>query len=73
MNDETTLRQYLADAEAALHQLATGAKVAAIRDASGRQVNYGPAEMAGLRAYIAELRAKLGQGGRARAARVYFG
>lgn len=73
MTDPVILRQRLTEAESALHQLTTGARVVSIRDASGRQVNYTAATQGDLRAYITDLRGQLGQGGRAPAKRVYFG
>lgn len=73
MTDPATLRQRLVEAEAALHRLSIGAHVASLRDAGGRQVNYTPGDEGRLRAYITSLQSQLGVGGRARAARVFFG
>lgn len=73
MTDETTLRQRLAEAEQALHDLSLGASVAGLRDASGRQINYTPADATRLSVYIAGLKRQLGMdGARAPARRVYF-
>lgn len=53
-------QQQLTEAEAALHQLATGKKAVRLQQ-NGRIVEYLPANMAQLRAYINELKIALGQ------------
>lgn len=72
MTDAVTLRQRLEEAQAALHALATGTQRVQIRDASGRQISYAPADVGQLRAYIAELKAQLDPGRRRRAIGVWF-
>lgn len=73
MTDETTLRQRLAEAEQALHDLTIGGGLASLRDASGRQINYTPADAPRLSVYIAGLKKQLGMdGGRPPARRVFF-
>lgn len=73
MTDDTILRQRLAEAEQALHELTLGASVAGLRDASGRQITYTAADAIRLSVYIADLKRQLGlDGGRAPARRVFF-
>lgn len=73
MADAATLRQRLDEAEQALHELTLGLSTASLRDASGSQVNYTPADAPALRAYIAGLKRDLGiSGGRAPARLVFF-
>lgn len=72
MNDDETLRQRLAEAEQALHEVELGQSTTALRDASGRQVTFTPADAVRLRAYIASLKQQLGFGGRPAARPVYF-
>jgi hypothetical protein len=49
----------LADAEQALHDLATGAAVRVYVDQNGERIEYTPARMPSLRAYIQDLRAAI--------------
>lgn len=53
----------LAEAEAALHALAIGEKEVSV-GYDGKSVTYTKTNMGALRAYIAELKRALGQGGR---------
>lgn len=63
MPTPSELRVYLAEAEAALHALMTGKQSVSVGYES-KTVTYTKAEIGALRAYIAELKARLGQGGR---------
>lgn len=63
MASKDQLRAWLTEAEAALHALSLGQGEAAVRDADGRQVTYSAANLVQLRAYIADLKRQLGQGG----------
>jgi hypothetical protein len=72
MTDTETLRLRLAQAEQALHDLQMGTSVVSIRDASGRQVNYTPADATRLSVYVQALKGQLGQGGRPPARLVQF-
>lgn len=70
MTDPAILQQRLTEAEAALHRLSTGSHAEEIRYAAGpasRSVRYTAANMADLRAYIADLRRQLGLSSRRRA------
>lgn len=60
MADTATLTGWLADAEAALQQLAMGTSVVSV-SYDGRTVTYTPANEARLRARIRELKQQLGQ------------
>jgi gpW len=53
--DQATAQQYLADAEAARHRLAMGAREVEIAAADGRRTTYALADMAALDAYISLL------------------
>lgn len=50
------LRQRLAEAEEALHQLNTGEKVRIFQDQNGERVEYNAASIPKLEAYIAKLK-----------------
>lgn len=52
-------QQQLDEAIAARHQLAIGARVIAIRDPSGRQLQFTPTTLKDLNAYIAQLQSEL--------------
>lgn len=70
MPDAATLQARLDEAEAALHRLTTGSQAEDVRYAAGpanRSVRYTAANIAELRAYIADLRRQLGQPTRRRA------
>lgn len=54
-----TVAENLATAEAALVALLTGKAVTEFRDSNGEYVKYSQADLASLRAYIAELKAQL--------------
>lgn len=54
-----TAAQRLAEAEDALHNLLVGRGVQTLQDQSGEAVTYTAANVARLRAYIAELKAEL--------------
>lgn len=58
--EKTLYTSRLAEAEEALHQLNIGSALAELRDQNGEIVKYSPASRPALRAYIAELRIKLG-------------
>ncbi|MEA1674089.1 gpW family head-tail joining protein [Nitrospirillum sp. BR 11163] len=70
--DPDTLRRQLCEAEAALHKATMGASLEEVRDGSGRVARYTPADITALRIHIAELKAKLGIGGRAGPMRPMF-
>ncbi len=78
MTDVATLQSYLADAEAKLHQLATGQSVVEIRHGMNKYMRFNVARIGELRAYIADLKGQLvalgvlSSGGRPRARRVAF-
>jgi hypothetical protein len=74
MTDTATLQARLAEAEAAMHRLMIGERVR-LANSDGQQIEYASYVSDGprLRAYIDELKAQLGIGGRARARRVVFG
>jgi hypothetical protein len=59
MADLATLQTRLAEAEAALHQLATGAKAQSVTTDSGA-ITYTPANLPGLQAYVLHLKAQIG-------------
>lgn len=61
MTDTATLMARLAEAEAALHELSTGARVVQVRNDLGEQVSYQPADRAQLSNYIADLKCQLGR------------
>ena len=61
----------LTQAEDALHQLRTGARVVEVRTDT-ESVKYAPADAAGLAAYVAQLRRQLGEAPRAAAIGVRF-
>lgn len=73
MTDTATLTTYLAEAEAALHNLLTGSKVVTVKTELG-ETTYRSyvSDIANLRAYIAELKAQLGQTGRRRGTAIGF-
>lgn len=54
------LRQRLADAEEAYHQLATGRAVVELRDSNGETIKYSQASIRLLTTYIASLKRQLG-------------
>ena len=58
MADLGTLQARLAEAEAALHALATGTKVVAV-ERNGKKLTYTAATMAQLRGYIADLNGQI--------------
>ena len=60
MSTQVDLQQLLAEAEAAYHQLVTGTSVVEVRDQSGDTVRYQAAHAGRLKAYIEEIRRKLG-------------
>lgn len=70
MADKATLEARLAEAEAAMHSLRLGKSVVEISTET-ETVKYTPARIAGLAAYIRELKVALGQTG-GRAVRVGF-
>ena len=51
--------ELLAEAKMALHNLSIGASVVEARDSTGEMVRYTPANASRLKAYIAELTAKI--------------
>lgn len=55
MATKAVLRQRLAEAEEALHQLQTGEKVRVFQDQNGERVEYNSANISKLQAYIAKL------------------
>ena len=60
-----TLKQWLLDAQTAMHDLAVGAKVVQVQygqNQGNRMVTYKMADMGALRGYIAELKRQLGIG-----------
>lgn len=60
---QATLRQWLTDAQQAMHDLATGTKIVQVQYGQGdgnRMVTYKVGDMAALRGYIQELKAQLG-------------
>ena len=70
-----TLQQWLLDAQTAVHDLTVGGKPVVVTYAQGdgtRSVTYTPANIAGLHAYIQELKAQLGITRGRRAIRPYF-
>ncbi|WP_372000914.1 gpW family head-tail joining protein [Tistrella mobilis] len=69
--DIETARRMLAEAEAALHALMIGQRVVTVAH-DGKSVTYTAARAGDLRAWIAELRVKAGQGGGRRAIGVDF-
>lgn len=73
MADTATLQAWLAEAEAALHQLEMGRAEVSV-SYNGKMVTYKGTERAALQAYIAKLKAELGEGGgRPRSRGVVFG
>ena len=56
-----TLREKLADAEQAYHDLMLGRAVRVVVDQNGERVEYTAANAARLAAYIADLKRQLGQ------------
>lgn len=72
MKTREEIQALLDEAEAAYHRLITGTTTVSTRDATGRQVTYSQANAAALTAYIAGLKAQLGQRGGYRALRVRF-
>ena len=63
MTNQTELRARLDEAEAALHDLMTGRREVSVAY-DGKSVTYSRTDVAKLRAYIAELKGKVGSGGR---------
>lgn len=64
MPDSVTLNARLVEAETALHALLTGRREVKVQFAMGdssREASFTPANVAELRAYIADLRRQLGQ------------
>jgi hypothetical protein len=59
MADTATLQARLEEAEAAYHQLRTGARRVRVKY-EGREVEYDPTNATDLAGYIAELKAQLG-------------
>lgn len=51
-----TLAERLAEAETALHRLQTGAALVTVRSQAGEYVQYRPADLDRLAAYVADLR-----------------
>jgi len=64
-------KQQLADAEAALHSILVQGSIARMRHGD-KSMEWNAQNVGDLRAYIAELRGKLGQNGRGSARRVIF-
>ncbi|MGJ4927481.1 gpW family head-tail joining protein [Bradyrhizobium sp. HKCCYLRH3095] len=64
-------RQQLAEAEAALHSILVQGSVARMRHGD-KSMEWNAQNVDGLRAYIAELKGRLGQNGRGAARRVSF-
>lgn len=62
--DRTTAQGYLVEAEAARHQLATGARAVEVVESDGARVRYAEADMAALDRYIAQLRIQASASGR---------
>ncbi|APX21713.1 MAG: hypothetical protein CML50_00720 [Rhodobacteraceae bacterium] len=71
MADTATLEARLEDAEEALHAVLMGESVTVVAY-DGHRTEYGPANEAGLRRYIASLKRQLGQGGVRGSRRVIF-
>ncbi len=63
MTDIEVLKQRLAEAEEAQHQLAMGRSVVELKDSNGETVKYNQASMRQLGMYIQTLRAQIGCGG----------
>ncbi len=63
MADQATLQTWLTEAETALHQLQTGASAASVTH-KGKAATFRKTDVPTLRAYIAELKMRLGLGGR---------
>lgn len=57
--DPVVLATRIAEAETALHQLATGKQAVTVVDQNGERVEFNRTSMDKLRAYIADLRAQL--------------
>lgn len=55
----TVLQTRLAEAQAALHDILTGASVRSVTDSNGEKVEYRAVDIARLRAYIQELQAQV--------------
>lgn len=53
-----SIETQIAEAEAALHDLATGRAVRVVVDQNGERVEYAPSTMTRLRAYLADLKAQ---------------
>ena len=67
------MEEQLAEAEAALHQLLTGAKVVEVSKADGSKVKFNAADRHELRTYIADLNIKIaGDKPKRRAIGVHF-
>jgi gpW len=64
-------RQQLAEAEAALHSILVQGSIARMRHGD-KSMEWNAQNVGDLRAYIAELKGKLGQNGRGSARRVIF-
>lgn len=60
MATQAELKARLAEAEAALHQIALGGGVRRVRDSNGEEIEYSSANRGALQAYIAALRYELG-------------
>ncbi len=73
MADTATLQARLVEAETALHKLSTGTQRVQVDYEGIGSVTYSKANIGALRAYIAQLKSDLGQGGRTKARAVYFG
>ncbi len=63
MADQATMQAWLTEAETALHLLMTGASAVSVTH-KGKSVTFRKTDVPTLRAYIAELKSKLGLGGR---------
>lgn len=75
MADTATVQARLDEAEKALHELTIGRRAEAFTHGAGdvnRSLKWTPANIADLRAYIADLRRQLGQTTRRRAIGVTF-
>jgi hypothetical protein len=69
--DIASWRQQLAEAEAALHSIVVNGSIARMRHAD-KSMEWNAQNVGTLRAYIADLRGKLGMPGRGAARRVSF-
>ncbi|MBP2303317.1 gpW family head-tail joining protein [Azospirillum picis] len=58
--DEERLRRYLSEARDALHRVSIGRQKVQVRADTGETVQYSPATVSDLRAYIADLETRLG-------------